>query len=479
MRKFVPFVLVFLVLILAPIVAAQAGVLATMPISSDPYTNPDSQHQTQVEPDNFAFGNTVVAAFQTGRYFDGGASNNGWATSTNGGNNYTIGFLPGTTPFSTPPGPYDRVSDPAVAYDARHDVWMIASLAIGSNTNSVIVNRSTNGGTAWGNPVVVSTSAFNFYDKEWIACDNFPASPYYGHCYVTWDDANLGLTMYVSTSTDGGLTWGPKLSPSSGGFGLGGQPVIQPNGRVIIPASTGGSLFSFFSWNGGSRWTRTFSITNQTSHTVAGSLRSSTFLPSAAVDEGGKVYLVWADCRFRSGCASNDIVMTTSTNGRTWSSVVRIPIDPVTSTVDHFIPGLGATGSGNSARLALTYYYYPNANCTSATCQLYAGFISSADGGANWSAPQTLGGPMTLSWIASTSQGRMVGDYVSTTFVGNTAVPVFSLASAPIGSTFQQATWGATMPVLTTGAYPNAVQADRVLSTQGDPLPLSQPIQIP
>ena len=33
-------------------------------ISSDPYTNNTSNHKTQVEPDTFAFGTTVVSALQ-------------------------------------------------------------------------------------------------------------------------------------------------------------------------------------------------------------------------------------------------------------------------------------------------------------------------------------------------------------------------------------------------------------------------------
>ncbi|HEV7235865.1 MAG TPA: hypothetical protein VGN15_06780, partial [Ktedonobacteraceae bacterium] len=99
-------------------------------ISSDPYTNSTSQHQTMVEPDTFSFGSTIVAAIQSGRFTDGGASNIGWATSSNGGGSWTNGFLPGTTVFATPAGPYDRVSDPTVAYDAAHNTWMIASLAI-------------------------------------------------------------------------------------------------------------------------------------------------------------------------------------------------------------------------------------------------------------------------------------------------------------------------------------------------------------
>src|SRR5438034_2934423 len=58
---------------------------ATVPLtklSSDPYTNSTSQHATEVEPDTFAFGSTIVTAFQVGRIHGGGASDIGFATST-------------------------------------------------------------------------------------------------------------------------------------------------------------------------------------------------------------------------------------------------------------------------------------------------------------------------------------------------------------------------------------------------------------
>src|ERR671935_640426 len=92
----------------------------TLKLSTDPFTNSPSQHRTEVEPDTFAFGSTIIAAFQVGRFFNGGSSNVGWATSTNAGTSWTNGFLPGTTKHATPAGPYDRISDPAVAYDAKH-----------------------------------------------------------------------------------------------------------------------------------------------------------------------------------------------------------------------------------------------------------------------------------------------------------------------------------------------------------------------
>src|SRR5205823_3552134 len=97
-------------LALVLLVAAAAAAVSLLEISTDPYTNSTSQHATEVEPDTFAAGSTVVAVFQSGRFFDGGASNVGWATSTDSGATWTHGFLPGTTTYAG--GPYDRVSDP-------------------------------------------------------------------------------------------------------------------------------------------------------------------------------------------------------------------------------------------------------------------------------------------------------------------------------------------------------------------------------
>src|SRR5215468_1712916 len=70
-----------------PGLAAQEAVTR---VSDDPYTgctggSPPEAHATEVEPDTFAFGSTVVATFQVGRIFNGGSCNIGWATSHNGG----------------------------------------------------------------------------------------------------------------------------------------------------------------------------------------------------------------------------------------------------------------------------------------------------------------------------------------------------------------------------------------------------------
>ncbi len=429
----------------SPATTTAATGVSLLQLSSDPYTNSTSQHQAEVEPDSYANGSTIVAATQVGRFTDGGSSNIGWATSTDNGTTWKSGFLPGTTVYATPTGQFDRVSDPSVAYDAAHKLWMISSLAITNGFTpvgaAVLVNTSSDGGLTWNPPVVVANSNGSFFDKDWIVCDNTSTSAFYGHCYVEWDNNSSGNLVQMSTSSDGGATWSAGQATADNVSGLGGQPLVQPNGTVIVPFfSSNATIAAFTSTNGGASWNSSVTIASQTDHQVA-SLRSEP-LPSAEMDAAGKAYVVWQDCRFESGCSANDIVLSTSTDGTTWSQAQRIPIDAVGSNVDHFIPGIAVdpATSGNTAHLGLAYYFYPATNCTATTCQLEVGFVSSTNGGTTWSTETTLTStPMNLSWLANTTQGSMVGDYISTSFSNGKAYPLFIVASAPNGNTLNEA----------------------------------------
>ncbi len=305
---------------------------------------------------------------------------------------------------------------------------------------AVVVNRSSNGLT-WSSPRTVATGTI--LDKNWIVCDNHAASFFFGRCYVEFDDVNAGDKLKLSTSTDGGLTWGAAKNTADAANGFGGQPVVQANGTVIVPYVSAdlSQIRSFRSVDGGASWRVTVPVASTLARPVAGGLRAAP-LPSAEVDAAGKVYVAWQSCRFRSNCTANDIVISTTTQGTypTWSAPARVPIDAVTSGRDHFIPGLAVNPgtSGSSAQLALAYYYYPSASCTSSTCQLDVGFVKSSNAGFTWSAATQLAGPMALSWLASTSQGRMVGDYISTSFVGGTVRSVFAIATVPSGGFFNE-----------------------------------------
>src|SRR5260370_30973173 len=238
----------------------------------------------------------------------------------------------------------------------------------------------------------------------------------------------------MSTAPDGGLTWSAPGTNNAGV--IGGQPLVRPDGTVIVPIDNANEtgIGAFNSTNGGARWSAVTTIATINHHTEAGGLRSGA-LPTAEIDGAGTVYVVWSDSRFRRGGKANDLVISHSLNstGTTWSPVSRVPIDATNSGVDHFIPGLAVnkSTSGGGAQLGLTYYYYPVSACGK-SCVLDVGFISSTNGGSTWSAVPPVAGPVNVGWVANTSQGRMGGDYISTSYGSdNLAHAEFMTATAP------------------------------------------------
>ena len=364
-------------------------------------------------------------------------------------------------------GPYDAASDPAVAYDAKHGMWMIASLPISATlaTPAVAVSRSTDGLT-WQNPISVDVNAPSS-DKNWIACDSWASSPHYGNCYLEWDDPFNSDEIVMSTSSDGGLTWGAPTGIGALVPGIGGQPLVQPDGTVVVPIETftmqssTAFMSAFTSTDGGLSWGLPLIISTVQFHADAGGIRSGP-LPTAAVDGAGTVWIVWEDCRFRGNCSTNDLVYSTSSDGVNWSTVARIPIDETSSTVDHFIAGIGIdpATSGGGAHVALHYYYYPQSSCDASTCNLIVGYISSANGGSTWNTPAALTGPMLLTWLPNSQNGLMVGDYIATAFTNGVPHGVFAVASPLTGGSFAEAMY--------TGQGLTVMAAGRQLSSAGE-----------
>ncbi|HTZ98431.1 MAG TPA: sialidase family protein [Terriglobales bacterium] len=421
-------------------------------ISIDKFHNSDSVHRTEVEPDSFAWGSTVVAAYHVARRpgsIGWGSADIGFSTSTDGGKTGTYGYLPGLT-VNYDNGPFGAAADPSVAYDAKHGVWMISTLPlVGLNGNSgkigdVAVSLSRDG-IHWGNPVMIDSTALD--DKNWTVCDNTPTSPYYGNCYTEWDQAYGTGDVLMSVSSDGGQTWSPGQPSADHAGGLGGEPLVQPNGTVVVPYQ-GGAVRAFVSTNGGKSWNASVNVSSIEDYFDPGNIRNFD-LPAATIDGAGNVYVVWSDCRFRSGCSTNDIVASTSADGTHWSSPVRIPIDPLNSNIDHFLPGVGAdpATSGSTAHLTIVYYYYPVANCNT-NCQLDVGFTSTDDGGSTWTSGVQLAGPMQLTWLPVSDDGYMVADYIGVSYINGNPLGVFAVATAPNGSTLNEAMYTTKQPLL-------------------------------
>jgi hypothetical protein len=420
-------------------------------VSTDTFTNQGSQHATEVEPDTFSYGDVVVSAFQAGRFNrGGGASSIGFATSTDRGQTWQSGFLPGLTVFSSPPGPSSRVSDPSVAYDATHGIWLVASLRCpaspkmcGGGPTELVVNRSSDG-LSWSAPFPVRSGD---YDKSWVVCDNGTRSEFRGTCYASWTDVRGRHTLTNST-IDGGITWS---RPRPADRMLGVQPVVQPNGTLIITGENerDRTLVAIRSTNGGRTFDPSVVIARFTRGTTRGFRTEQ--LPSSEVDAAGTVYVAWNDCRFSSGCRSNDIVISSSVDGKEWSSPRQIPLRGPNAGEDAVLPGLAVdpATSGSTARLGVTFYSFVQVPCTPSTCRLDVGFAWSDDAGKTWEdvTPLTTS-PIPLTSLPQTNLGRMAGDYISTSFIQGAAVTVFPVASSS-GSPYDEAMFAATIPLQT------------------------------
>jgi hypothetical protein len=146
----------------------------------------------------------------------------GFFTSFDGGETW----LDGQIPMRSGNG----AGDPAPAFDAKHDVALMAQLEnVGGqggpyvSQGDVSVSHSHDGGVTWTEPVTVMmgtgagigpANKAVFWDKEWITVDNNPGSDHFGRIYVTATKFINALQgsydsspIYVSYSDNGGHTW--------------------------------------------------------------------------------------------------------------------------------------------------------------------------------------------------------------------------------------------------------------------------------
>ena len=414
-------------------------------LSVDPSTNPASQHETAVEPADAAWGSTVVAAYQVGRFANGGASFIGFAVSNDAGRTWTRGLLPAVTVESTPPGPESAASDPSVAYDAAHGVWLISTLTIEQGGTRVMVAHSSDG-LHWSAPVTAASGPA--LDKDWIDCDNGASSPYRGRCYALYTDDDKNITVSQS-SDDGGVTWSTPVRAS--GVLVGTQPAVLSDGTLVTIAGNyageealTGTIESLRSTDGGATFTET---TVATMKSASNNPMRAISLPSMAIGGDGTLYATWGDCRFRAGCNANDLVLSTSTDGVTWTTPTRVPTAPVSSSLDAMIPGIAANPT-QPGHIALVYAYFTPSSCQTHACTLGIGFLQSANEGKTWTQPLRLDTePMQMTWLPE-AEGRMVGDYFDTAFAADRVVPVFALAIAPTAGRLHEAIFAASLQPL-------------------------------
>jgi len=211
------------------------------------------------------------------------------------------------------------------------------------------------GSTTWTSTKL--TNAGSFPDRDMVAVDNSPSSPFFGSVYIGYDDNGANNTPYVLHSSDGFGNWQrstaiPHVNPT-----IGVNVATGPDGTVYAAWEdyTGKKIYISSSTDGGA--------TFGTNHTVTSyRLNTGTFFisippqqsrgivpyPMIAVDlstkHNGRVYASYTD-KDPTTANTNIYVRSSDDGGLTWSAEVKVNND--TTNAYHFHHQIAIAPNGN------------------------------------------------------------------------------------------------------------------------------------
>jgi Bacterial Ig-like domain len=140
--------------------------------------------------------------------------------------------------------------DISLAYDSQGRLFVAYLAQQGAdNELTVMAGQVTDTTTLGGgtfNAVAVSADDGGNDDKDWIAADANPDSPYRDNLYITWTDLGASDIKFSRSLNQGG-TWSAQQTVSAGGEGFTwpSDVAVGPNGDVYVAyhtdACTGGN----------------------------------------------------------------------------------------------------------------------------------------------------------------------------------------------------------------------------------------------
>jgi hypothetical protein len=293
-------------------------------------------------------------------------------------------------------GPYDAGGDPALAFDSRGTVYY-AGLGFDRTAppSTVAVNRGTfdaSGNVSWSQPTFInpSTSPSILNDKEWIAADANPGSPFRDRVYVTFTryifSAKTGRyvqsPIFEAHSSDGGRTFSsPQLIGAPAIYSQGSRPVVASDGTVYVffegstRLATLSSTYMVKSTDGGQSFSSPVAVAQlQDIVPIKNAVFRVNSFPAPAVAPNGDLYVSWSSqlsdtgglcpTRTNDGCHSAALYSKSTDGGASWSTPAPIlpaldaqnraavgypaPGLPASNThrVDTFWPGIAISPSG-------------------------------------------------------------------------------------------------------------------------------------
>ena len=233
-----------------------------------------------------------------------------------------------------------------------------------------------------------ASGAANNNDKEWLAANRFPGSPFQDRLYVVWTRFNQvgGTFVHATFSANQGVTWSPALTLSAAGEGFvwPSHNAVAPNGDVYVayhsqpgfaggaPNGISGQIFVLRSANGGVTYPQktaaytpgnadiTFNV-QTAARTLPGSVSwtQGSAQPWVLPDpiHPRRVYVVAADdptIGSQGGVFDNIAVfiVRSADQGLTWGAPVQVDLGPVGTT--QFFPT--AAIDDKSQCLTVTWY---------------------------------------------------------------------------------------------------------------------------
>jgi hypothetical protein len=347
--------------------------------------------------------------------------------STDGG----ITFQP--TVDAVVPTTHDLCGDPSVGYDSQGRLfWAYLGCAYDAQGDFVGIDiflaqcDPTSGAILPGYPVNVTASAGvnlpghsgNSHDKEWLAVDFYPGSPYTDNLYMTWTDFTPNPAVIRTTvSTDQGMTWAPSiiLSGAGEGFVWPCHNTVAPNGDVYVayhdqvnfaggppaaPDGISGRVWVCRSTNGGGSFPQKTTAFDPGEADITfnrqaapGTIPGTQFWlqgsaqPFIMADPNtpGRIYVVAnddSDNNHGSGDDADVYIATSTNSGVNWNGPVRIDDGPGTSF--QVMP----TAAIDPVTGCMVVHYYDNrAGAVNAAGRFLLDVFaqSSSDGGVTWS----------------------------------------------------------------------------------------------
>jgi hypothetical protein len=280
--------------------------------------------------------------------FTNGISVSGFYASFDGGQSWPCQGLIDLKAF----GEY-AFGDPSQAFDSRGNAYygtlafpnVLAAthdqLATGLQAD-FFVAKSSDGGCHYTSAAMVSSdSPALFDDKDVIAADSHPTSPFRDNVYAAWTKfAKPGGNgfgndqIHFSRSTDGGATWSAPqpLSPAHNNNATGGRQgaalQVGPDGTVFLTwldtVNKQTVLLMRSSHDGGASFGRPVTVATVTDDFIS-PVPGSSFrqdaraFPSLSVGANGTLYVAWSN--HTNGHAVVLVVHSTD-SGVTWSAPV-------------------------------------------------------------------------------------------------------------------------------------------------------------